>query len=270
MAMDIKKLVCAVMLGSMSSAVFAGQDSLGLPGDNLDLRGVLEIFKKSNTLEEFEKNINDPSSEVNNLDLNGDNEVDYIRVIDHSNDKAHAIALQVPVSETESQDVAVIELEKTGDEKAQVQIVGDEDIYGKDYIIEPAADNATKLLRSYTPGGAVVNVWVWPSVRYIFGPKYVVWVSPWKWKAYPGWWKPWKPVVWHVHHKRVVRYHVHHHRVHVHRAVYAHKVYRPHRVTSVVVHNRHHKGKPHHEAHGPAGKKGHHGKHAGPKGKKGK
>ncbi len=34
------------------------------------------------------------------------------------------------VSASESQDVAVIELEKTGDNRAVIQIVGDEDIYG--------------------------------------------------------------------------------------------------------------------------------------------
>ena len=34
-------------------------EGLGLPGDNLDLYAVLDIFQKSKTIEDFEKSIND-------------------------------------------------------------------------------------------------------------------------------------------------------------------------------------------------------------------
>ncbi|MGB4850491.1 MAG: hypothetical protein WBP41_21365, partial [Saprospiraceae bacterium] len=117
----------------------AGQDSTGLPGDNFSLQGALYLFQNSTSPEDFEKQLNTQSNNVNNLDLNGDNDIDYIRVIDKSDKNSHALILQVPISNSESQDIAVIELEKTGDTTAILQIVGDEDIYGEEVIVEPGA-----------------------------------------------------------------------------------------------------------------------------------
>lgn len=237
--MNYKKIIFVFLLAAgitTKNYAYTGSDSLGLPGDNLDLPGVLELFKSSSSLEAFEKELNNQDNEINNLDLDEDGQVDYIRVIDHMENDAHAIVLQVPVSETDAQDVAVIEIEKNGDNSAQLQVVGDEELYGKDYIIEPEGGDGTKSVLFGAP--VVVNVWLWAPVKYIYAPKYVVWVSPWKWHVYPGWFKPWKPVAWHVHHVRVVRYHANCHHVTVYRVTKAHKVYGAHRVTSVTVHER--------------------------------
>ena len=205
-----------------------GNDSLGLPGDNLDLYGVMELFKKSSSPEDFEKALNSENNEVNNLDLNGDNEIDYIKVIDHEDNGAHALILQVSVNENEVQDVAVVEVEKKTNGEAHVQIVGDEDFYGKDYIIEPAND-VQKAPESTDKTVVFVNVWAWQSVSYIYAHHYALWVSPWRWKHYPLWWKPWRPVFWSVHYNRVIRYHVFHQRVYIHRVNAAHAIYYQHR-----------------------------------------
>lgn len=53
---------------------------LGLPGDNLDLFAVLNLFQKSKTIEEFEKTLNEEKTAINNLDLNLDGKVDFIKV----------------------------------------------------------------------------------------------------------------------------------------------------------------------------------------------
>ena len=82
----------------------------------LDLKAVSELFKDSKNLEEFEKAINDPEVGINNLDLDENGEGDYIRVVDEMADETHGIILQVPLAEHEFQDVATIEVEKTGDE----------------------------------------------------------------------------------------------------------------------------------------------------------
>ena len=42
---------------------------LGLPGDNLDLAAVLDLFQKSKTIEDFEKTLNLEKTKINNLDL---------------------------------------------------------------------------------------------------------------------------------------------------------------------------------------------------------
>ena len=55
-----------------------------VPGDNFSLEGALELFKKSSSPEEFERLLNSSDSKVNNLDLNEDGFVDYIKVIDRN------------------------------------------------------------------------------------------------------------------------------------------------------------------------------------------
>ena len=54
---------------------------LGLPGDNLDLYAVLDLFQKSKTIEDFEKSLNLEKTGINNLDLDLDKKVDFIKVV---------------------------------------------------------------------------------------------------------------------------------------------------------------------------------------------
>lgn len=233
----------------------AEQDSTGLPGDHFSLQGALEMFKKASSPEEFEKLLNTADIHVNNLDLNGDGEVDYVRVIDKMDKDVHAFVLQVPVSESENQDIAVIELEKIGEDSAVVQIIGDEDIYGKQTIVEPKGEqesedeeegegrgpSAGSWHKAYTPTPiVVVNVWAWPSVRFVYAPAYRVWVSPWRWRVYPAWWHPWRPLAWRVFHPFRVQHRVDFAVVRMHRVVYAHRIYAPTRTVSVSVRTRHH------------------------------
>jgi hypothetical protein len=164
----------------------------------------------------------------------------------------HAFVLQVPVSASENQDIAVIELEKTGDEEAVLQIIGDEDIYGEQVIVEPsdgtdgdeAAENGSGHGPSFNGYAAykpiIINVWAWPAVRFVYRPAYTIWVSPFRWKFYPNWWKPWRPFGWHVWHPlRRSFFHPGVRVVRVHRVVKCHAIYRPARVSSVTVRTRH-------------------------------
>ena len=129
-------LLTALCFAATSVYAFPAQDSTGLPGDHFSLQGALDMFKNASSPEDFEKLINTSAKNVNNLDLNNDGEVDYIKVIDNPGNNGHAFILQVAVSETENQDIAVIELEKTGDTTAILQIIGDEDVFGEQVIVE--------------------------------------------------------------------------------------------------------------------------------------
>ncbi|MDQ3049429.1 MAG: hypothetical protein M3Q95_00940 [Bacteroidota bacterium] len=221
-------------------------DSTGLPGDHFSLQGALGIFKESKSLEDFEKRINTKDNSVNNLDLNGDGKIDYVKVIDISKDEAHAVVLQVPVSKTETQDVAVIELEKNGESSAMIQIVGDEALYAKNTIVEPAEiaeptdnGNSKRGPSAFSPGAFIVfNVWGWPCVRYMYAPVYVEYMSPWYWGYYPGWWSPWAPYPWSYHYMNSYHYHHHYHYAPYHRTEYAHRAYAPRRNHSAQVTNR--------------------------------
>lgn len=247
---NLKKLLLIfVCFAATTINAKAQEDSTGMPGDNFSLQGALEMFKQSSSIEAFEKLINTENKNINNLDLNGDGEIDYIKVIDKTEKDVHAFVLQVAVSETENQDIAVIELEKTGDTTAVLQIVGDEEIFGDQIIVE-ASDEGDEI-DDNTNGTAngpgenydesnriVVNVFFWPSVRFVYRPVYVPWVSPWRWRHYPGWWRPWRPLSWHVYHPRVFVYHRHFAVVRTHRGVVAHRVYTPFRASSTIVRTR--------------------------------
>lgn len=246
-------LTAIVAVGLSANTNAQETDSLGMIGDNLDLYAVLDAFKSAESVEDFEKTLNNSEAKLNNLDLDENNEVDYIQVIDNADNDAHALILRIAVSETESQDVAVIELEKNGNESATIQIVGDEELYGEDYIVEPLE---TVTAGHMPPALVVVNVWGWPSVRFIYGPVYRPWRSPWRWRHYPAWWRPWKPYRW----RNYRGFHVHHHHhyrvVRVHRVGRAHKIYHHHRVTwkHVKHHSHHHHN--HHKANKSANKSG--------------
>ncbi|MFT3884357.1 MAG: hypothetical protein QM724_02675 [Flavobacteriales bacterium] len=240
-------LLTAGLLGS--SALFAQEptaaDSTGLPGDNFSLQGALDLFKRAKDLEDFEKALNNADNKVNNLDLNGDGEVDYIRVVDNvdpSNTNVHAIVLQVPVNKEESQDVAVIGLERKGPQEAVAQIKGDETLYGADMIVEPAGEKEQNMkgasgpsVPEMAPMFVVVNVWGWPCVQWFWGPTYVVWSSPWYWGYYPPYWHPWRPYGWRTWWGWNYHYRPYYACVRVDRVGAANRIYAPRRMGSPTV-----------------------------------
>lgn len=215
-----------------------GQSQPEVPGDQFSLEGALELFKKSASPEEFERLLNSPNEKVNNLDLNGDGDIDYIRVIDRNEGNVHAFILSAVISESESQDIAVIELEKLANGKAVLQITGDADIYGIETIIEPTQE--VRINAGTSTAQTVVNVWAWPSVQYVYGPYYAGWISPWRWNYRPIWWSPWRPIAYVDYYPYWTSYRPYYSICHTHRIVYAQNIYRPHRNTSLIVYNRHH------------------------------
>jgi len=243
--MMMKTLMRKGFLGVMFtgvSIVAAGlplpQSNIEVPGDHFSLEGALELFKRSSTPEEFERLLNVPDSKVNNLDLNGDNRTDYIKVIDRYDGHVHAFILQAVISERELQDIAVIELEKHNDGSATLQIVGDADIYGVETIIEPSEE--VRVYAGTTTSRRVVNVWAWPVVQYVYDPYYSVWISPWGWYSRPVWYYPWRPVSYVVYRPYWDPYRPYYSHCYYHRNVYAQRIYVPVRTTSVIVYSKHH------------------------------
>lgn len=200
-------LLALLLAGTSMQAQNRQDESLGLPGDNLNLYAVMKLFQSSETLEGFEKNLNDPNSRINNLDLNGDNYVDYIRVLDFVDNDVHTIVLQVAVTQNENQDVAVFTVQRDRNGQVQIQLIGDEALYGRDYIIEPRYDDDNGNLTP-NPGysgnnGNVtvvrttyVEVASWPVVRFIYMPGYSGWRSSWYFGYYPSYWHTWQPFYW--------------------------------------------------------------------------
>lgn len=231
----IAPLVLFLLAATVARGQDAAPDSTGLPGDHFSLEAALDLFKKSKDLKSFEQALNQSDSQVNNLDLDGNGEVDYIRVVDHADGTTHAIVLQVPMGKDEAQDVAVIQLERKGDASAMVQIMGAEDLYGPNVIVEPYEEKAGNMKGQGGPSApdappymrVWVNVWGWPCVNWIYGPSYMAWVSPWYWGYYPHWWHPWRPYPYYTYWGWHRHYHPWYHYVNTCRVQQANALYQP-------------------------------------------
>jgi hypothetical protein len=228
----IKIAIAAVMI--TAGTALKGQDYpkeyLGLPGDNLNLYAVMNTFQESRNLRAFERSLNDPDNRINNLDLNGDNLVDYITVSDNVNGNVHYIVLRVAISRKESQDVAVFTVQQLNNGQIYVQLTGDEALYGKNYIIEPADQ---------------ILLADWPLVRNVLRSNYITWQSDWYWGYYPDYWTPWRPFYWHYYYGYNNYwndyYYTCYHRSYAHNDIYWNEhYYNGHRVYSQeVTHNVH-------------------------------
>jgi hypothetical protein len=210
----------ALLFAGWSTAQNRPEEYLGLPGDNLNLYAVMNIFQNSETLEGFEKSLNDPNTMINNLDLNGDNQVDYIMVLDYVEGNTHTIVLRVALNQYEHQDVAVFTVQKFSDGTAQVQLIGDEALYGRNYIIEPNYAETPNpgyrgnVVQQRPQTNTVVRttyyeVATWPVIVYLSRPTYVVYRSRWHWGYQPVWWNPWRPHYWHYYYGYHYNWHSH-------------------------------------------------------------
>ena len=196
--MTMKRLTYLFAILLISSAVAWADETITVTATNsdisanLDLKVVAKLFGEAKDLEDFEKKLNDPQQALVNLDLNGDGDVDYIRVIETNNGNKHLIVLQAVLAKDIYQDVASIYVEKDEAENISVQVIGDEYIYGTNYVIEP--------VYIYRP---VIYDWFW-------GPYWTCWNSPWYWGYWPGWWRPYACIGYHDYYHRCHDFHHQH------------------------------------------------------------
>ncbi len=153
--------------------------------DNLNLQAVSSIFGDSRDLEDFERRLNDPDMMISNLDLNGDNRVDYLRVVELAERSTHVIVLQAVLGPDTFQDVATIEVERDRYNNVTVQVVGDPYIYGPNYIYEPVYVTRPVLFGLF-----------WVS-------SYRPYYSPWYWDYYPTYYNYWTPCAPYRYHNHV-------------------------------------------------------------------
>ncbi len=209
----MKKLIITTIIALLTVAGITAKaeewpkEYLGLPGDNLNLFAVMKLFQESETLESFERSLNNENLRINNLDLNGDNIVDYIMVLDYVDGNVHNIVLRVALNQYENQDIAVFTVQQFENGQVEIQLVGDEALYGKNYIIEPIyaeTPNPGYVRRAKAKTNTVVinkityTSGTWPLIRFIYLPGYVTWRSSWYWGYRPNYWNPWRPYYWHT------------------------------------------------------------------------
>ena len=188
-----KTIIATLFFLFINCFVYAQEQTLATEaGEDFDLYGVIGLFEDAEDLEDFEKRINQEENEINNLDLNKDDEIDVVKVVEYVEGGTHLLVLQAVLSETEVQDIATIEIEKHSEGEISLQVIGDPDIYGADYIVEPAKVEGS--IKTYSPTAVFVSVALWRPVVVIFRPGRVIFVSAIVFRPMPPWFLVRRPI----------------------------------------------------------------------------
>lgn len=142
----------------------------------LDLQAVGALVKQAKTGEEFERLLNSPSVGLNNLDLDEDGAVDYIKVAEYGSGNVKGFSLTVDLGPDQTQEIATIEVEKTGDGQARVETHGNRNIYGANHYYHNSFGLTDMLLLG----------WLFNSNR----PHYS---SPYGYNSYPSYYGRYQP-----------------------------------------------------------------------------
>ena len=120
----------------------------GYAADGLDLQAVGALLKDTKDAESLERKLNDPSVGINNLDLDEDGIVDYLKVTEYGTDNIRGFSLSTELAPGEVQEVATIEVEKKGD-MADIQVAGNSHIYGSGHYYHSSFSLVDYMLLSY-------------------------------------------------------------------------------------------------------------------------
>ncbi len=176
-------------------------------GEDFDLNAVMAILENAEDLADFEKKINDKENQINNLDLNKDDKIDIIKIIEYDEGNTRLLVLQAVLGENDFQDIATIEIEKHSENEISLQVIGDPEIYGADYIVEPAPEDSTQggqgggnyfhvfpKLPNYLSAAVFVSVHRWRPMGPLFVVGRVVFISVVVWQPVPVWFVIRRPI----------------------------------------------------------------------------
>lgn len=143
----------------------------------LDLQAVAAAFAESRSVEEFERIINSSRYMINNLDINRDGYVDYLRVIEIRQGYYHTFLIQACLGPQMFQDVATLVAERRSD-RLYVELIGDRYLYGYNYVVRPVFVQRPPLWDHF--GRPTYNPWTspyyhghWPSYYTYTRPVYL-------------------------------------------------------------------------------------------------
>ena len=98
-------------LGSRNAQTIVQIQNKQSAADGLDLKAVGALVPKVRNAKELEEKLNAPGG-INNLDLNQDGKVDYIKVSEFGDDKVKGFSLTTEPVAGEIQEIASIEIQK--------------------------------------------------------------------------------------------------------------------------------------------------------------
>ena len=135
--------------------------------DGLDLEAVGALLNQAQNAEELERLLNAPNS-VNNLDLNDDGITDFISVSEFGSGNERGFAFSTELAPGEEQEIATIHVKQQTEGQADVQIQGNQTLYGPNYYYHSRIGIGEILL-----------------LGWLFRP-HLPYYSPFAWGSYPG------------------------------------------------------------------------------------
>ena len=161
----------------------------------LDLNAVAAAFAESRSVKEFEQIINSSRYMINNLDLNHDGWIDYLRVIETYKGYYHALLIQACLAPGVFQDVATLMAERRPD-VLYVEVIGDRYLYGANYIVRPVFIKR-------------------PPMWDVYGrSNYACWSSPYYYGSFPSYYTQPQPIYLNHYQAYVNTYMTNHHYCH--------------------------------------------------------
>lgn len=133
----------------------------------LDLQAVAAAFAEASSVQEFERLLNSSRYMINNLDLNRDGWVDYLRVIETYQGYRHALLIQACLAPSIFQDVATLVAEWSYD-RLYVEVIGDRYLYGYNYVVRPVFVRRPPMWdvygrSNYSPWSSPYHHGYWPN-----------------------------------------------------------------------------------------------------------
>ena len=113
-------------------------------GENLNLQAVGEIIRHSSNPQEIEKKLNEPDG-VNNLDLDGDGKIDYLKVTEYGKGSEHGYSICAVLKDGEPE-VANVVINTLPNQQAQMSLNGNPTYYGNQNNTYQSSFNATDFL----------------------------------------------------------------------------------------------------------------------------
>lgn len=150
------------------------------PADSgLDLAALVGLTKEIRSGQELERRLNEQGS-INNLDLDANGKVDYLQVQEFGEPAQGAVgySLYTEPAKDQRQEVAEVTVQQNGD-KAEIQVVGNEQIYGPEAIYNdwaPVERQVEQQQQTRSSG--------YPMYSSYFMP-HPLWLSPFGFGFYP-------------------------------------------------------------------------------------
>lgn len=140
-------------------------------GASLNLQALGEMVRTSKDAQDIESKLNQPSS-INNLDLDGDGKVDYIKVTEYGDGTNRGFSFTVDLANGEKQEVATVEIQKNDTQQATMNINGNASVYGSQ--------------QNYSSNFTLTDFLI---LNYLFSP-HSYYYSPYRYGYYPSYYHP--------------------------------------------------------------------------------